>query len=76
MEETIEVPFNLSPHEDIAASTNALGALSEFDYGMMNEEEKQIYNEIKVMALFIIHIGLKEIYTANFYGEKDTPSCS
>jgi hypothetical protein len=42
----------------------------------MDEEEKQIYKEIKLMALYIIHIGLKEIYTSNFYGEEDTPSSS
>ena len=76
MEEIIDTPINLTPHEDIAASTNALGALSEYDYGMMNEEEKQIYKEIKLMALYIIHIGLKEIYTTNFYGEEDSSSSS
>ncbi len=48
--------------------------LSEFDYGMMDEEEKDIYRQIKLMALYTIHIGIKEIYTANFYGEEDTPS--
>jgi len=26
------------------------------------------------MALYTIHIGIKEIYTANFYGEEDTSS--
>lgn len=76
MEETVELPLNLTPHEDIAACTNALNALSEFDYGMMDEEEKEIFRQIKLMALYIIHIGVKEIYTANFYGEEDTPSNS
>jgi hypothetical protein len=70
MEETVELPLNLTPHEDIAACTNALNALSEFDYGMMDEEEKEIYRQIKLMALYIIHIGVKEIYTANFMEKK------
>lgn len=71
-----EAPLNFSPHEDIAACTNALGALSEYDFGMMDDEEKEIYRQIKLMALYIIHIGIKEIYTSNFYGEEDTPSSS
>lgn len=74
MEETVDLPLSLTPHEDIAACTNAINALSEFDYGMMDEEEKDIYRQIKLMALYIIHIGIKEIYTANFYGEEDTSS--
>ena len=69
-----EAPLNFSPHEDIAACTNALNALSEYDFGMMDDEEKEIYRQIKLMALYIIHIGIKEIYTSNFYGEEDTPS--
>jgi hypothetical protein len=74
MEETVDLPLSLTPHEDIAACTNAINALSEFDYGMMDEEEKDIYRQIKLMALYTIHIGIKEIYTANFYGEEDTSS--
>ncbi len=76
MEETVELPLSLTPHEDIAACTNALNALSEFDYGMMDEEEKEIYRQIKLMTLYIIHIGVKEIYTTNFYAEEDTSSSS
>jgi len=53
-----------------------LNALSEFDYGMMDEEEKEIYRQIKLMTLYIIHIGVKEIYTTNFYAEEDTSSSS
>jgi hypothetical protein len=76
MEEVLDCPLNFSPHEDIAACTNALNALSEFDFGMMNDDEKEIFRQIKVMALYIIHIGIKEIYTSNFYGEEDTRSNS
>jgi len=74
MEETVDLPLSLTPHEAIASCTNAINALSEFDYGMMDEEEKDIYRQIKLMALYTIHIGIKEIYTANFYGEEDTSS--
>lgn len=71
-----DAPINFSPHEDIAACTNALNALGEYDFGMMDDEEKEVYRQIKLMALYIIHIGVKEIYTANFYGEEDTSSYS
>jgi len=29
MEETVDLPLSLTPHEDIAACTNAINALSE-----------------------------------------------
>ena len=67
-----DAPLNFSPHEDIAACTNALGALSEYDTMMMDDEEKEIINQVRLMALYIIHIGIKEIYTKNFYGEEGT----
>ena len=73
MEEVIE-PLNITPHEDIAACTNALSAITEYDYAMLDEEEKELVRMIKKMALYIIHIGIQEIYTSNFYGEEDTPS--
>jgi hypothetical protein len=69
-----DCPINFSPHEDIAACTNALNSISEYDVGMLDDEEKEIIRQIKLMSLYIIHIGVKEIYTANFYGEEDTPS--
>ena len=34
-----DCPINFSPHEDIAACTNALNALGEYDFGMMDDEE-------------------------------------
>ena len=37
-----DAPINFSPHEDIAACTNALGALSEYDTMMMDDEEKKV----------------------------------
>jgi hypothetical protein len=75
MEEVAE-PINITPHEDIAACTNALNAISEYDYAMLDTEEKELVMMIRKMALYIIHIGVQEIYTANFYGEEDTPSSS
>jgi hypothetical protein len=72
MTEELELPINLTPHEDIAACTNALGALSEYDVAMLDKEEKEIVRQIRLMSLYIIHIGIKEIYTSNFYGEEDT----
>jgi hypothetical protein len=74
MEETVDLPLSLTPHEDIAACTNALNSISEYDVGMLDDEEKEIVRQIKLMSLYIIHIGVKEIYTANFYGEEDTSS--
>ncbi len=71
-----DCPINFSPHEDIAACTNALNSISEYDVGMLDDEEKEIVRQIKLMSLYIIHIGVKEIYTANFYGEEDTSSSS
>lgn len=76
MVEELELPINLSPHEDIAACTNALGALGEFDVALLDEEEKEIVRQIRLMSLYIIHIGIKEIYTSNFYGEEDTQDSS
>ena len=73
MEEVIE-PLNITPHEDIAACTNALNAIGEYDYAMLDDEEKELVMMIRKMSLYIIHIGIQEIYTSNFYGEEDTSS--
>lgn len=75
MEDVIE-PLNITPHEDIAACTNALNAIGEYDYAMLDDEEKELVMMIRKMSLYIIHIGIKEIYTSNFYGEEDTSSSS
>jgi hypothetical protein len=73
MEDVIE-PLNITPHEDIAACTNALNAIGEYDYAMLDDEEKELVMMIRKMSLYIIHIGIQEIYTSNFYGEEDTSS--
>jgi hypothetical protein len=75
MEDVIE-PLNITPHEDIAACTNALNASGEYDYAMLDDEEKELVMMIRKMTLYIIHIGIQEIYTSNFYGEESTPSSS
>ncbi len=75
MEDVIE-PLNITPHEDIAACTNALNAIGEYDYAMLDDEEKELVMMIRKMSLYIIHIGIQEIYTSNFYGEEDTSSSS
>lgn len=64
-----ELPLNITPHEDISACHSALTAISDYDEYLLSEEEKELIREIRQMSLFIIHIGIKEIYTANFYGE-------
>ncbi len=72
----IELPINFTPHEDIAACTNALACISDWDEYLMDEDERLILTEIKMMALHIIHTGLREIYISNNYGkEADTQDC-
>lgn len=70
MEVDEQISFK-SPHEDIGAAFNAIHAIGEFDSGMCDEEEKQILKEIKMMSLYIIHIGICEIYNSNFYDAKE-----
>jgi hypothetical protein len=43
---------------------------------MLDEEEKELIRMIRKMSLYIIHIGIQEIYTSNFYAEESTPSSS
>lgn len=65
--------FN-TPHEDIGAAFNAINAISEYDMGLCDEEERMILKEIKLMSLYIIHIGMREIYKSNFYESKEEPA--
>jgi hypothetical protein len=39
--------------------------------GLCDEEERMILKEIKLMALYIIHIGMREIYKSNFYDTEE-----
>ena len=75
MEEQIEdFPINMSPHEDIASCFAAISTLQEYDSAMMDEEEREMIKNIRTMCLYILHIGVSEIYTSNFYGKEDTQS--
>ncbi len=66
-------PLSVTPHEDIGAAFNAINAINEWDYALCDEEEKRILKEIKLMSLYIIHIGISEIYQSNFYdSEKES----
>lgn len=66
-------PLSTSPHEDIGAAFNAINAINEWDSALCDEEEKRILKEIKLMSLYIIHIGISEIYQSNFYdSEKES----
>lgn len=77
MSEVDEIlPISTTPHEDIGAAFNAINAISEYDAGLCDEEEKRILKEIKLMSLYIIHIGISEIYQSNFYGSQEEPSQS
>jgi hypothetical protein len=74
MSEVDEIlPLSTSPHEDIGAAFNAINAINEWDSALCDDEEKRILKEIKLMSLYIIHIGISEIYQSNFYdAEKES----
>jgi hypothetical protein len=71
MEVDEQIPNFTTPHEDIGAAFNAINAISEYDMGLCDEEERMILKEIKLMALYIIHIGMREIYKSNFYDTEE-----
>ena len=64
-------PISTTPHEDIGAAFNALNSINEWDSALCDEEEKRILKEIKLMSLYIIHIGISEIYKSNFYDSEE-----
>lgn len=64
-------PISITPHEDIGAAFNALTAINEWDSALCDDEEKQILKDIKLMSLYIIHIGISEIYKSNFYDSEE-----
>jgi hypothetical protein len=70
MNEEIEVnsdPIGFSPYEDIGACSMAIGALAEFDSGMLGSDERELIAETRSMCLKIIHTAIKEIYESNCY---------
>lgn len=75
MSEVDEIlPLSNTPHEDIGAAFNALNSINEWDTALCDEEEKRILREIKLMSLYIIHIGISEIYKSNFYDSEEESS--
>lgn len=75
MSEVEEIsPLSTTPHEDIGAAFNAINAINEWDSALCDEEEKRILKEIKLMSLYIIHIGISEIYQSNFYDSEEKSS--
>ena len=77
MNEEVDVsqdPVGFSPYEDIGACSMAIGALAEFDSGMLGNEERELIAETRSMCLKIIHTAIKEIYNSNCYGEEENPS--
>lgn len=72
MSEVEEIlPLSTTPHEDIGAAFNAINAINEWDTALCDPEEKRILKEIKLMSLYIIHIGISEIYQSNFYDSEE-----
>jgi len=67
-----DMPYSLSPYEDIAACSMAMDCISDMDDALMSREDAVLIQEIRTMVLKIVHTGIKEIYEANFYGEEDT----
>lgn len=65
-------PIGFSPYEDIGACSMAIGALSEFDTGMMSNEERELVIDTRSMCLKIIHTAITEIYQSNCYGTEET----
>ena len=65
------MPLSVTPHEDIGAAFNALNVINEYDPAFCDEEEKKILKDIKLMCLYIVHIGISEIYTSNFYDSEE-----
>ena len=64
-------PFDIIPHEDIQAASLAMGVIEELDSLLLTEEEAEMVNRIKKMALYITHQALWEIYDANNYGSEN-----
>jgi hypothetical protein len=53
------------PSEIITSAVNSLSVCEFYDYGMASKEEKEMIDDIKRMALILVHISFKSIYEAN-----------
>jgi hypothetical protein len=58
------------PSELIAASLNSFVVCDCYDYGMADSEEKAMIDDIKRMALVLVHTSLKNIYETNIEQEQ------
>ena len=77
MNEEVEVindPVGFSPYEDIGACAMAIGALAEFDGGLLGSDERELIEETRSMCLKILHTAIKEIYNSNCYGAEENAS--
>ncbi len=72
-EEFIEMGYD-TPHEDIAAAFNALGAVDGMDEAVQSNQDKIRMRQIKRWALRIIHSSLKEIYDMKFQEAQENRS--
>ena len=67
-----DAPINFSPHEDIAAALNSLNAIADLDPMLLDENDKEIVQQIRTMAISIVYTGLREIYEQNFYSQDNS----
>lgn len=58
------------PSELIAASLNSLVVCDCYDIGMVDSEQKEMIEDIKRMALILVHTSLKNIYETNIETEE------
>ncbi len=69
-EEFIEMGYD-TPHEDIAAAFNALGAVDGIDTAVQSKQDGIRINQVRRWALRVIHSSMKEIYDARFGKEEE-----
>ncbi len=69
-EEFIEMGYD-TPHEDIAAAFNALGAVDGIDAAVQSKQDGIRINQVRRWALRVIHSSMKEIYDARFGKEEE-----
>ena len=71
-DESYNVEIEDKSSEYIAASLNALTAVDLLDLGLMNENDKEVINNIKYQAINIISESLNNIFNEIFDTSTDT----
>lgn len=71
-EDDIQIEIEDKSGEYIAAALNALSAVDLLDTGLMNENDKEVVNEIKYQAINIISESLNNIFNEIFDTDIDT----